>query len=174
MKHLVISASLHPGSRSRILGRAAFDRLDAAGAEVAWLDLAEQGLPFCDGATAYGDPAAVAAKERVEAADGILLAAPVYNYDVNAVAKNLVELTGRAWSDKVVGILCAAGGQSSYMSVMGIANSLMLDFRSVVIPRFVYATGAAFEGDAISDGEVRERVEQLSDELLRFTAALRG
>ena len=33
---------------------------------------------------------------------------------------------------------------SSYMSVMAYANSLMLDFRCVIIPRFVYATGSAF------------------------------
>jgi hypothetical protein len=41
-------------------------------------------------------------------------------------------------------IICAAGGGSSYMSVMGLANSLMLDFRCLIIPRFVYAKGDDF------------------------------
>ena len=71
----------------------------------------------------------------------MIVAAPVYNYDVSASAKNMIELTGNAWEDKMVGFLCAAGGMSSYMSVMAYANSLMLDFRCVIIPRFVYATG---------------------------------
>jgi FMN reductase len=38
--------------------------------------------------------------------------------------------------NKVVGFLCAAGGKSSYMSVMRLANSLMLDFRCLIIPHF--------------------------------------
>ncbi len=56
----------------------------------------------------------------------------------------MIELAGSAWEDKIVGFLCAAGGMSSYMSVMAYANSLMLDFRCVIIPRFVYATGDIF------------------------------
>ena len=84
---------------------------------------------------------------EVETADGILIAAPVYNYDVAAATKNMIELTGSAWQDKIVGFLCAAGGMGSYMSVMAYANSLMLDFRCVIIPRFVFATSEAFDGD---------------------------
>jgi len=74
----------------------------------------------------------------------------------------------------VVGFLCAAGGNSSYMAVMAYANSLMLDFRTVIIPRFVYATGDAFKGDEIVDKEMVTRIEQAGDELVRFTQALRG
>jgi FMN reductase len=74
----------------------------------------------------------------------------------------------------VVGFLCAAGGMSSYMSVMAYANSLMLDFRSVIIPRFVYATGPAFKDDEITDAKVTERIRQVAQELVRFTNALRG
>ncbi len=102
------------------------------------------------------------------------MAAPVYNYDVSASAKNMIELTGSAWEDKVVGFLCAAGGMSSYMSVMAYANSLMLDFRSVIIPRFVYATGDVFEGENATDRKIVQRIEQVAAELVRFTNALRG
>jgi FMN reductase len=63
---------------------------------------------------------------------------------------------------------------SSYMSVMAYANSLMLDFRTVIIPRFVYATGDAFEGDSLTDKKVEKRIQQVADELIRFTTALRS
>jgi FMN reductase len=63
---------------------------------------------------------------------------------------------------------------SSYMSVMAYANSLMLDFRTVIIPRFVYATGDAFDGENLVDKKVQTRVERVADELIRFTTALRG
>jgi FMN reductase len=85
----------------------------------------------------------------------------------------MIELTGSVWEDKIVGFLCAAGGAASYMSVMAYANSLMLDFRCVIIPRFVFATAEAFDGEKITDKRITERVEQVANELLRFTKALR-
>jgi FMN reductase len=50
----------------------------------------------------------------------------------------------------------------------------MLDFRTVIIPRFVYATGDAFDGDKVVDKKVVSRIEQVADDLVRFTEALRG
>jgi FMN reductase len=156
------------------MARIAFRHLEKAKVECQWLDISELDLPLCDADVCYAKPGSQKVSKLLKAADGILLATPVYNYDVAAAAKNLVELTGSSWEEKVVGFLCAAGGMSSYMSVMAFANSLMLDFRSVIIPRFVYATGRAFEGDELKDKEVGERIEELADELIRFTKALRG
>jgi len=173
-KFLVVSASGNPGSNSRRMARVAFELLGKAEPECEWIDLRELDLPVCDADKCYGMPGAQKLSTAIKAADGIIVAAPVYNYDVSASAKNMIELTGSAWEDKVVGFLCAAGGMSSYMSVMSYANSLMLDFRCVIIPRFVYATGSAFEGDAVKDAKIAERIEQVVAELVRFTNALRG
>jgi len=173
-KYLVISTSGNPDSNSRRMGRIAFRYLEAAKVECEWLDISELGLPLCDADVCYTQPAAQKLSAVVAAADAILIATPVYNYDVSAAAKNMVELTGSAWEEKIVGFLCAAGGMNSYMSVMAFANSLMLDFRSVIIPRFVYATGDAFEGDELKDKKVAKRIEELAAELIRFGQALRG
>jgi NAD(P)H-dependent FMN reductase len=173
-KFLVVSTSGNPDSNSRRMGRVAFEHLKHAKVDVDWLDISELKLPLCDADACYADPASQKLSAAIQAADGILVAAPVYNYDVAAAAKNMIELTGKAWEDKVVGFLCAAGGNSSYMSVMAYANSLMLDFRCVIIPRFVFATGDAFGGDQLTDKKVIQRVEQTGDDLIRFTKALRG
>jgi FMN reductase len=156
------------------MGRLAFAHLQKAKVDCAWLDISEMGLPLCDADACYTQPPAQKLSKAVEAADGILIATPVYNYDVSAAAKNLVELTGSAWEEKVVGFLCAAGGMNSYMSVMAFANSLMLDFRTVIIPRFVYGTGNAFDGDKLKDAKIGERIAEVAAELIRFTEALRG
>ena len=74
----------------------------------------------------------------------------------------------------MVGFLCAAGGRGSYMSIMGLVNSLMLDFRCLIIPRFVYSTGEAFKEGKIVDPGVESRVIELTKELVRFCLALRG
>jgi FMN reductase len=172
-KYLVISTSGNPDSNSRLMGRAAFAHLQKQKVDCAWIDIREMDLPLCDADKCYGMPGSKKLSAAVEAAAGILVAAPVYNYDVAASAKNMIELTGSAWEDKIVGFLCAAGGENSYMSVMAYANSLMLDFRCVIIPRFVYATGDAFDGDKI-DIKISGRIEQVANELVRFTEALRS
>lgn len=127
-----------------------------------YIDLREFPLPICDGDAAYDDPHVGQLRARVEAARAILVTVPIYNYDANAAVKNLVELTGGAWEDKIVGFACAAGGEASYMSIMGLANSLMLDFRCIILPRFVYATGEDFEGGKIASEEVRRRLKELA------------
>ncbi len=173
-KYLVISTSGNVSSKSRKMGRVGFAHLQKLAVDCAWLDLNELDLPMCDADSCYNAPGAQKLSAAVAGADGILVAAPVYNYDVSAAAKNMIELTGGAWEDKVVAFLCAAGGMSSYMSVMAYANSLMLDFRSVIVPRFVYATGSSFQSDELSDPKMIERIERVAGELVRFTTALRG
>ena len=173
-KHLVISTSGNSESNSRIMGRVAFDQLKRRGADVEWIDISGLDLPLCDADKCYLNPAAQNLKKTIDGADGIIVAAPVYNFDVSAAAKNMIELTGSAWEDKIAGFLCAAGGMSSYMSVMAYANSLMLDFRTIIIPRFVYATGNSFDGDKLVDEKIETRIRQVADEMIRFTSALRG
>ena len=173
-KHLVISTSGNPKSNSRRMGRLAFDYLQKTSGDCEWLDLRELDLPLCDADVCYGAAGAQKLNAAIKAADGILIASPVYNYDMSASAKNMIELTGSSWEDKVVGFLCAAGGMSSYMSVMSYANSLMLDFRCVIIPRFVYATGSAFNDGEPADPKIVTRIEQVAAELIRFSKALRG
>ena len=174
MGYLVFSCSLNPESRSLILARRVTELLREKGVEADLVDLCELDLPACDGGACYNDPKVEQLCGRIESAQGTLIATPVYNFDVCASAKNLIELTGTPWTKKVVGFLCAASGRTSYMSVMGLANSLMLDFRSVIIPRFVYAEADTFEGDAITDPVVEERLDELAETLILFSEALKN
>ena len=172
MNYLVVSSSLSPKSRSRILAREAFELLKKAGADCEYIDLCDLILPLCDGGESYNHPSVKLCCSKIFQAKGILVATPIYNYSINSALKNLVELTGENWKEKVVGFLCAAGGQGSYMSIMGFANSLMLDFRCVIIPRFLYTTGAAFKNGELVDDKIRERFQELTDTLIKFTIQL--
>jgi NAD(P)H-dependent FMN reductase len=158
--YLVISGSLNPGSNSRVMALKSFELLEKLG-KVEFIDLRDFPLPICDGEAAYADPNVAALSAKIKGAQLILVAVPVYNYSFSAAVKNLVELTGRAWTGKAVGFICAAGGKSSYMSIMSLANSLMLDFRCLINPRFVYADGSAFKNDVIYDAEITNRIEEL-------------
>ena len=148
------------------------DRLAESGSgTVNWIDLATTTLPACDAGSCYSDPNVAKVTEAIQNAQGILIATPIYNYNVASSCKNLIELTGKAWTDKVASFLCAAGGQGSYMACMGLANSLMLDFRTLILPRFVYATGEAFEGSRLGDTEIEDRINELAQQLMAISQA---
>ena len=175
VQYAIVSCSHNPQSRSRNLATHAWERMKKGGFSVEVLDLASYSLPFCDGATSEEDPVVLRLQERLWEVDGFLIAAPIYNYDVNAACKNFIEVTGRkVWTDKVVAFVAAAGGQASYMSAMGLLGSLMLDFRTYIVPRFVYAIETDFDeqGVLMSD-DVRTRVERMVDELTSVTPVLR-
>ena len=140
--------------------------------DVEFFDLQKNPLPMCDGDECYDLPEVLAFREKVENAEGIVMAIPVYNFNVSSGAKNVVELGGRMLYDKTFGFICAAGAKSSYMSVMSLANSLMIDFRCYIIPKFVYATKHDFENNKIINSDIEKRIEELGKELIRVSNAL--
>ena len=137
-----------------------------------FFDLQDNPLPMCDGDECYDLPEVLAFREKVKKAEGIIMAIPVYNFNVSSGAKNIVELGVRMLYDKTFGFICAAGAKSSYMSVMSLANSLMIDFRCYIIPKFVYATKHDFENEKIINSDIEDRIEELGKELIRVSKAL--
>ena len=169
---VILSCSLNPTSKSHKLAMAAEAFLHAHEVGVELVDLAEHDLPLCGGAGSFDHPSVETLIGIIDAAGAILVSSPVYNYDLNAAAKNLMELTGSSWTDKPVGFLCAAGGQASYMSPIGFANSLMFDFRCLIIPRFVYCTKSDFTEAGEPGPEILERVAQLATAAVEMSRAL--
>ena len=110
--HLIISCSLNKNSKSKIMAKYAYELY---GEKVEFIDLRDFDLPFCDGDSCYDNDSVKELKQIIEKTQSAIIASPIYNYDLNAVAKNLIELTGRSWTNKIVGFICAAGGKGSYV-----------------------------------------------------------
>ena len=146
--------------------------VDSFEKDVELFDLHNNPLPMCDGDECYDLPEVLDFREKIKNAEGIIMATPVYNFNTSSGAKNIIELGGSMLYDKTFGFLCAAGGRNSYMSVMSLANSLMLDFRCYIIPKFVFATKNDFEEGKIVNPEIKKRIEELGSELIRVSSAL--
>ncbi len=140
--------------------------------ELDFFDLQENPLPMCDGDECYDLPEVIDFRNRIDKANGIIMAIPIYNFNVSSGAKNIVELGGKKLYDKNFGFLCAAGGKNSYMSVMGLANSLMIDYRCYIIPKFVYALKKDFDEINVTNTDIKERIKELGNEMIRITKAL--
>lgn len=170
MPALVISCSLNPESRSRVLAKEIATFFDTK----PLIDLAEYTLPFCDARACYQDPQVKALTEKVEKADALVFALPIYNYSANSVCKNFLELMWEALSNKVVGFVCVAYGSKSFMSVLGLANSLMMDCNCLIVPKIVYAEDSDFTKDHILiNEEITNRLKALAETVKRLSHALK-
>ncbi|THF68817.1 NAD(P)H-dependent oxidoreductase [Deinococcus sp. Arct2-2] len=179
----LISTSLDPDSRSAwMIGHAAA-QLRAAGHAVTQLDLRETPLPMFDNASCYAHPNAALYHAAIAGADGVLLGVPVYNWGIGAGVKSLVELTGStdetralhgAWFDKPVTFLVSGGLAHGYLSHGAFAFGMMVDFKCVVNPHFVYATGAEWAADGVPGEWLATRLARTVDRAVDLSARLVG
>ena len=61
----------------------------------------------------------------------------------------------------------AAGGKNAYMAPLAFMNSLMIDFRCIIVPKYVYADRSAFD-----EGTIAPDIDARLAELVRTTTAL--
>lgn len=163
-KIVVLCSSLSFDSNTRHLCNFAAAYAGSKGMDLSHIDLKDHKiLPYGE----EGGQGVDFLKEELGAAQGIVIGFPLYNYTMNATLKAVIEHCGSCFDDKVVGIMTAAGGRSSYMSVMNVAQCLMLDFRTWVVPRCVYAARSDFDAEGIAEDKVRRRIEELVDTVHR-------
>lgn len=169
MDLLIVNSSLKPRSRTDTLADRVARDSEEQGFCIDALSLRDSPMPWCDGERCFNDPRARALSERVQRAHAIAIITPIYNYSFNAALKNLLEITGSAWTDKTVGFACTAGGAHGYMSILSFANALMLDHRCLIVPRFVYVTQEHFSGSELKDPGILRRIGELTAALSRLS-----
>jgi chromate reductase, NAD(P)H dehydrogenase (quinone) len=178
---LAIAGSVRSQSFNAMLLRAAAG-LVPAGTTVEVASI--KGIPLYDGddEAATGVPAAVEAlKDRIAAADGLLLVTPEYNNSLPGVFKNAIDWTSRPPADiarvyggKPVGVIGATPGQGG----TGLAQLAWLPVLRTLgtLPYFgarVLASGAAKifdDSGALTDATVRGQLTKYMAGFAEFVA----
>ena len=102
--------------------------------------------------------------KQIEETDNIIIGMGVHCYSINDSLKILLDNCFSAATGKFYGILCAAGGERSYLSTMHLTQICMNEWRMIQLPRVVYATKKDFKEDNISSNELLERIRSFSEE----------
>jgi NAD(P)H-dependent FMN reductase len=161
MKILIISSSQSENSRSFLLCENVAETLKNLGNEVELIDARKMELlPYGKGPTKDME----ILKEKAESADAFIFGMAVYNYSVNDSLKIILDNALGTPENKFFGILCAAGGQRSYLSTMHLTQICMNEWRMIQLPRVVYATGQDFVDDEITNVDLKERLDLFSKE----------
>ncbi|MBB5870824.1 NAD(P)H-dependent FMN reductase [Allocatelliglobosispora scoriae] len=98
LRILIVGASLRTGSYNVALARLAARRVGETGAEADLVPYAELAVPDYDADAERADgvpPAALAFRDRLRAADALIIAAPEYNHSIPGSLKNLIDWTSR-------------------------------------------------------------------------------
>lgn len=177
---LGIAGSLRKGSLNRMLLRAAGAALPE-GVTLEEFELA--GVPVFNQDSEDPLPESVARlKERIEAADAILIATPEYNYSAPGVLKNAIDWASRpqgrnSWQGKPVAVMGAS------MGLMGTSRAqyhlrqmfVFLDMHPVNKPEVMIASAhQKFDEEGrLTDAKAREMVGRLVESLAAWTRRLR-
>ncbi len=159
MNTLILSSSVSENSRSFLLCKAVEEQLMEKGATVNFVDARQ--IPMYPEHKRRTDEMQQLAKQ-IGQADNIIIGMGVHCYSINDSLKILIDTCFSAATGKFFGIICAAGGERSYLSTMHLTQICMNEWRMIQLPRIVYATKNDFKDNQITSDEVLERIKLFS------------
>ena len=177
---LGISGSLRQASWNTVALKAA-QKLAPAGMTIEICEIRD--IPFYDGdVEAAGMPASVAAfREKVRAADALLIASPEYNASVSGVLKNALDWAGRPPNQpldgKPIAIFGASPGATGTIRGQAHLRQILANVNGLVLVQPVVAIGNApqrFDADGnITDEATRGFVVSMLTKLVDWTRRLK-
>ncbi|KAB1196028.1 MULTISPECIES: NADPH-dependent FMN reductase [Haloferax] len=168
--HVVaISGSLRDHSFTRMTLQYALDGAADVGATTELIDLREYDLPPLNADyDEQGDSAAFVRK--VDEADAVILATPVYHGSYSGVLKNALDYCGfDEFGHKTVGLLAVAGG-SFPVTALDHLRSVCRSLNAWVLPHqaAIPRVSSKFDGDELTDDDLRDRIERLGRDTVQY------
>ncbi|CEI80597.1 MULTISPECIES: NADPH-dependent FMN reductase [Oceanobacillus] len=171
MKIVGISGSTI-GSKTRVAVDHALKYIEKehTGVEAEMLDLKDYDMVFSDGRSYKdytGDTKILL--EKIMQADGILLGMPVFQASIPGTLKNLFDLLPMdAFRNKVVAIIATAGTTKHYLVPEQHLKPILHYMHAWVIPKYVFVEEKDYTNYVISNQNVIDRLNKLSDDLIHY------
>ncbi|MCX5805990.1 MAG: NAD(P)H-dependent oxidoreductase [Proteobacteria bacterium] len=176
---LGFAGSLRKGSFNKAILRAAVELLP----EEAELDIFDlEGIPPFNQDLESQMPERVKEfKQKIRAADAILIATPEYNYSVPGVLKNAIDWASRPYGDNVfsgkplalmgasIGMLGTARAQYHLRQTLVFLNVYPLNQPEIMIP---FVEQKIDENGNLADEKTRSKIKELIESLISWTKRL--
>jgi FMN reductase len=137
--------------------------------EVELINLADKKVAFADGRPPeqYKDDTA-AIIESVRAANGVIVASPVYRGSFTGALKNLLDhLPLEALAGKPLGIVAMGATQHHYLGVDWHLRDVLAWFGALVVPTSVYLASGDFVDGQLVDG-AKQDLKDLADAVIKL------
>ncbi|GIO24613.1 NADPH-dependent FMN reductase [Oceanobacillus sp. J11TS1] len=175
MKIIGISGSTI-GSKTRVAVEHALKYMEKEHAEidVELADLKDYDVVFSDGRSYKdytGDTRILL--EKIMQADGILIGTPVFQASIPGTLKNLFDLLPvDAFQNKLVGIVATAGTTKHYLVPEQHLKPILHYMHAWVIPKYVFIEEKDYTNYVITNQNVIDRLNKLSDDLVHYVDVL--
>ena len=164
MKTIIISSSLSPNSRSFILCRTVYNRFRDKGINIEIIDARTLNLSPHHAKRTSGCMETLS--NKIQQADNIIIGMGVHCYSINDSLKIILDNCFEGASGKLFGIICAAGGERSYLSTSHLTQICMNEWRMIQLPRIIYATSKDFIESEITSEEIHKRIDIFCNEFI--------
>ncbi len=180
IKIFAIAGALRAGSFNRKLLQAAVRKIKDAAVDLA--DLKEFDLPLYDGDLEMQGlpPGVVRLKERIAAADALLIATPEYNWSIPGTFKNAIDWASRPPSNpfkhKTALITAASAGYFGGVRSILQLRQVFLTLNVLAIPEQVmvpFAEKAFDEAGNLVDPKLDAQLQRGVDALISYTLAIK-
>ena len=111
-------------------------------------------------------------EKKIKNADNIIIGMGVHCYSISDNLKILLDNCFSEADGKFYGIICAAGGDRSYLSTMHLTQICMNQFRMIQLPRIIYATKKDFKNNLITSNEIKKRITLFTEEFYQIGSKL--
>ncbi len=172
MRFCILSMSASSDSVSRTCARTLETTWLADKHQVDFVDIRSLPPVWVDGRKLPELPAEYTALDSaLRAADGVVLAHPIYCYTASSATKAITELMSGALAKMPVGILASAGSLRSHLAVGDLMLSMMFEQSTICFPKVMIAMRADLE-NGVPNLELDARLRAFGDEFPRFASAL--
>ena len=160
MRTLILSSSLSVESKSYLLCRKTYKILTEK-VDCKLFDARSISLRAFHNETTEGMKKL---KQEIKNSDNIIIGMGVHCYSINDSLKIILDNCFEEAEGKFFGILCAAGGEKSYLATQHLSQICMNEWRMIQLPRIVYATTKDFKKDKINSIETENRIKLFAEE----------
>ena len=163
MKTIIISSSTSKTSKSFILCEEVLNKLIEKKIDCELIDVRDLELSTSHNSKT---PSMLETIEKINKADNLVIGMGVHNYSVNDSLKIILDTCFDNVNGKFFGVLCAAGGEKSYLATIHLTQICMSQWKMIQLPRIVYATGKDFSENKISSQITREWISEFVNEFI--------
>tara|TARA_Y100000766_G_scaffold97102_1_gene82828 strand:+ start:469 stop:984 length:516 start_codon:yes stop_codon:yes gene_type:complete len=161
MRTLIISSSLSKNSKSFILCNEVNQKLKDLGVISEIIDARKTPL------FPYHIPKSTQMNnltEKISSADNLIIAMGVHNYSINDSLKIILDTCFKNVEGKFFGIICAGGGEKSYLSTMHLSQICMNEWKMIQLPRIIYGARKDFENNQIKSQQLLDWIDLFCNE----------